>query len=161
MVTLLASKLGSLGHEIQTFIPLNLYTLTLIIPNTSILSRYAYIQSAMTNYTTSLVKDINKILKIICNTHKFDAVTFDLSGGGKQSVLKLTLVFKTKSTTYERLFNTLLFTGYIDKKTKQPQKKLWVQRAINNFRTLFSRDREVTFYIRDEEISFCSNFEHL
>jgi hypothetical protein len=74
-------------------------------------------QSSMTNYTTSRIEDVNEVPKIICNSHKFDAVTFDLSGGDKQDIVKLTLGFKTKSATHERFFNTLLFTSYINRVT--------------------------------------------
>lgn len=79
-------------------------------------------------YTHSLVSykhdlvtqdNIEEVPKEIHETHRFDETALAYYEE-KLGVVKLTITYKKDDSTYEGLFNTLSFKGYIDLKTDKP-----------------------------------------
>ena len=77
-------------------------------------------------------------------------------------VVKLTVSYECEDSTHEGLFNNLLFKDYIDPQTGEPVgDKPHVQHAVDSLRNLFSKNGDITFYVRDEEDGFQSEIEIL
>jgi len=119
-----------------------------------------------TLYTQSLVNcehdlvtqdNIEEVPKEIRETHRFDETALAYHEG-KPGVVKHTITYKNDST-HEGLFNTLSFKGYIDPETDEPLGDK--PHAFDSLRNVFSQDGDITFYVRNEETGFQSEFDRL
>jgi hypothetical protein len=97
----------------------------------------------------------------IRNTRFFDETVLAYKEG-KPGVVKLTFNYFKEDSTHEGLFTTQEFRNYIDTETDQCLgNKPHIQSAINYLQQLFSRDGDLTFYVRNEESDFQDEFNRI